>query len=352
MKKLLIALFAISLIFGFASCKSTEQEEPVETPVEQPAEEPTEEPTEEPVEEPAEQESFAEKNAALLEKIDGSRADAVKAGADKYYADQLAALDAKLAELKDKAANSSEDMSAELEDLNYRYLALAKVSETKQLKEKIEEHGFDQDNKVAYDAAEVLLADLEKLFSDNADGKTQYKAAETTYAAYHTIFYNSFKKLADAERKAALEQKKACDNVRAGVAQKDRYKAITEIFQKGDNAFVTKNPESAYDNYKDAKEKYEALATEVAEKRAAAQKRIDEAKAKVQAVEEFAGEADEKAPLEEKVDGIEEKDTVLLEEDKFENPDDAVIEVEDSVKVENDGIVEVFTDAIKAEGDR
>ena len=352
MKKLLIALMAISLIFGLASCKSTKQEDASETPVEQP-QEPTDETVDDTTDESTDEtDSFAEKNAKLMEQLSGSRDGAIKAGADKYYADQLSALDEQLKALKDKVADSNEDLSEEIEDLNYRYLALVKVSETKQLKEKIEEHGFDQDNKVAYDAAEVLLADLEKLFSDNADGKTQYKAAETTYAAYHTIFYNSFKKLANAERKAALEQKKACDNVKAGVAQKDRYKAITEIFQKGDNAFVTKNPEGAYDNYKDAKEKYEALATEVAEKRAAAQKRIDEAKAKVQAVEEFAGEADEKAPLEEKVDGIEEKDTVLLEEDKFENPDDAVIEVEDSVKVENDGIVEVFTDAIKAEGDR
>ena len=67
-------------------------------------------------------------------------------------------------------------------------------------------------------------------------------------------------------------------------------------------------------------EKYEALAIEIAEKRAAAQKRIDEAKAKVQDVENFAGEADVKAPIgDEKIDGIEEKDSVLLEEDKFEN---------------------------------
>ena len=221
------------------------------------------------------------------------------------------------------------------------------------LKEKIEEHGFDQDNKIAYDAAEALLAELEKAINENASGKVQYKAAEATYAAYHTIFYSSFKKLADAERKSALEQKKAADNVKAGVAQKDRYKAITEVFQKGDNAYVTKNAEAAYDCYKEAKEKYEALAIEIAEKRAAAQKRIDEAKAKVQDVENFAGEADVKAPIgDEKIDGIEEKDSVLLEEDKFENPDDAVIEVEDSVEVENDGVVEVFKDAFKAEGDR
>lgn len=348
MKKLLIALTAISIIFGFASCKSTKPENLVDEPVV--------EDTQDPVENPDDSEdtkSFAEKNALLMEKVAGSREGAIKAGADKYYADQLAALDEQLKALKEKAANSEEDLSAEIEDLNYRYLALQKASETKQLKEKIEEHGFDQDNKIAYDAAEALLEELEKLINENASGKTAYKAAETTYAAYHTIFYSSFKKLADAERKAALEQKKAADNVKAGVAQKDRYKAITEIFQKGDNSYVTKNPEGAYDCYKDSKEKYEALAIEIAEKRAAAQKRIDEAKAKVRDVENFAVEADEVAPIgDEKIDGIEEKDAVLLEEDKFENPDDAVIEVEDSVKAENDGVVEVFKDAFKAEGDR
>ena len=335
MKKLLIALMAISLIFGLASCKSTKQEDASETPVEQP-QEPTDETVDDTTDESTDEtDSFAEKNAKLMEQLSGSRDGAIKAGADKYYADQLSALD------------------EQLKALNYRYLALQKASETKQLKEKIEEHGFDQDNKIAYDAAEALLAELEKAINENASGKVQYKAAEATYAAYHTIFYSSFKKLADAERKSALEQKKAADNVKAGVAQKDRYKAITEVFQKGDNAYVTKNPEAAYDCYKEAKEKYEALAIEIAEKRAAAQKRIDEAKAKVQDVENFAGEADVKAPIgDEKIDGIEEKDSVLLEEDKFENPDDAVIEVEDSVEVENDGVVEVFKDAFKAEGDR
>ncbi len=353
MKKLLIALMAISLIFGLASCKSTNQEDASETPVEQP-QEPTDETVDDTTDESTDEtDSFAEKNAKLMEKLSGSRDGAIKAGADKYYADQLSALDEQLKALKEKAADSNEDLSEEIEDLNYRYLALQKASETKQLKEKIEEHGFDQDNKIAYDAAEALLAELEKVINENASGKVQYKAAEATYAAYHTIFYSSFKKLADAERKSALEQKKAADNVKAGVAQKDKYKAITEVFQKGDNAYVTKNPETAYDCYKEAKEKYEALAIEIAEKRAAAQKRIDEAKAKVQDVENFAGEADVKAPIgDEKIDGIEEKDAVLLEEDKFENPDDAVIEVEDSVKVENDGVVEVFKDAFKAEGDR
>lgn len=352
MKKLLFTLIAFSLIFGLASCKSTEQEDPAEDPAVVQPQDDGEDSSEGTETEGTESSSYSENNLKLLEKVDESRSSAINAGAEKRYSDQMKALEEKYKALKDKAS-SEEDLSAELDDLNYRYLALAKACETRQLKDKIEEHGFDQDNKVAYDAAGVLLDELEKLINEMADGKPVYKTAEATYAAYHTIFYSSFKKLADAERKSALEQKKAADNVKAGVAQKDRYKAITDIFQKGDNAYVTKNPEGAYECYKDSKEKYEALAIEIAEKRAAAQKRIDEAKAKVLAVEEFAGEADEKAPIgDEKIDGIEEKDAVLLDEDKFENPEESVIEVEDSIKVENDTVIDVFKDAIRVENDR
>ncbi len=348
-KYLLFALMAMALIF--ASCKSTEQEDAQDetTAVETPAEEVTEEDTS------ADDSALtnAEKNAKLLAQTDESRANAVKAGADSYYGDQLKDTDEKLKALKEKAADSKEDLSAEINDLNYRYLALQKASETKKLKEKIDENGFADDNRIAYDAAEALLNELEKVINENADGKTMYKSAEATYAAYHTIFYNSFKKLATKERDAALAEKKNADNVKAGVARKDAYKTATDTLKKGDSAFVTQNPEGAFDNYKAAKEQFADLFKDVSEKRAAAQKRIDEAKAKVQDVENFAGEADSIAPIgDEKIDGIEEKDTVLLEEDKFEDPEAAVIEVDENVKVENDNAVQVFKNALGLEDDR
>lgn len=104
MKKLLIALMAISLIFGLASCKSTKQEDASETPVEQP-QEPTDETVEDTTDESTDEtDSFAEKNAKLMEQLSGSRDGAIKAGADKYYADQLSALDEQLKSLKDKVA--------------------------------------------------------------------------------------------------------------------------------------------------------------------------------------------------------------------------------------------------------
>ena len=70
----------------------------------------------------------------------------------------------------------------------------------------------------------------------------------------------------------------------------------------------------------------------------------------IQNIENFATEADEIAPIgDEKIDGIEEKDTVLLEEDKFENPEESVIEIDETVESKNDSAVEVFKDAIGLE---
>lgn len=355
MKKYLLFLcIALSLVFG--SCKSTEQEDTPSQSVEQPdkpeeTETPGDQTTEpEDPDNPGDKTPAAETNETLLEKVTESRGAAVKAGAETYYSEKLSETDELLNSVKEKIKNDGKDHTDELKDLNYRYMALQKASETRALKEKIEENGFDSDNKIAYDAAGALLDELEKVISENADGKTMYNAAEASYAAYHTSFYNSFKKLADKERSAALEQKKNADSVRAGVAKKDEYKSITEIIKKGDSCYVTKNPEGAYEQYKTAAEKFEALYKEVSEKRAAAQKRIDEAKAKVQNIEDFATEADDIAPIgTEKIDGIEEKDTVLLEEDKFDNPEDSVIEVDETVESKNDSTVEVLKDALGVE---
>lgn len=337
MKKYLIfAFMAMSLIW--ISCKSTEQEE---TPTEQNTPVVQEEKKDDT---PAQ--TFEETNANLLKAADESRENAIKAGAQNYYGSQLKVTDEMLLALKEKAKDSKEDLSKEINDVNYRYLALQKASQTKVLKEKIEANGFVEDNKVAYDAAEVLLSELEKVINENADGKTMYKSAEATYAAYHTIFYSSFKKLADKERNAALEQKKNADSVKAGVARKNEYKLIVEIFNNGDSCYVTKNPEGAFEKYKESKEKFAALYSDVSEKRAAAQKRIDEAKEKVLSVQNFATDADTQAPLgSEKIDGIEEKDTKLLEEDKFENPEDSVIQVNETV-TSTDSTVEVLKDAL------
>lgn len=342
MKKCL-ALAFIAMALSFISCKSTDQEEAEDqTAVEQ-----TQDEVQNQDEQTEDQVKDEDSNEALISKAEESRKNAVEKGAETYYADQLCVTDEMLRDLKEKASGSNKSLKNELNDVNYRYLALEKACETKNLKAKIEENGFDKENQIAYDAANVLLEQLEKAIQENADGKTMFKSAEATYAAYYAIYYDSFKKLAVKEREACVAAKKNADNVKAGVARKDEYKAAADTVQKGDTCFVTKNPEGAYDNYKSAKEKFTALYTEVSERRAEAQKKIDEAKAKVQNVNNFAEEADGLAPLgEEKIDGIEEEGTVLLEEDNFANPEEAVIDVEKAPEVENDSVIEVFEEKV------
>ena len=337
-KYLLFVLMAAAVIF--ASCKSTDQEtadqakNDAETKIEQQANDDTQ----------------GLSVDQLISKAEESRAKAVEAGAENYYANQLKVTDEMLLAAKEKAANGDKKVSEEVKDINNRYLALQKASETKNLKKRIEELGFDQENKEAYDAAGKLYDDLEEKIQNGADGITMLKAAEVSYGAYYAIFYDSFKKLATKERNAALEQKKNADSVKAGVARKEEYKTYANLIQTGDNHFVTKNPEKAYDSDKEAKEKFETLYKDVSERRAEAQRKIEEAKAKVRDAEAYAGEADETAPLgDEKIDGIEENDAVLLEEETFADPDDAVIEVKEDVKVENDGAVQIFKEAVGVE---
>ncbi|MBQ0161846.1 MAG: hypothetical protein KBS84_01640 [Treponema sp.] len=331
-KYLLFALMAGLLIF--ASCKSTEQEGAGDDQTTQQTVENTDDDNLKGL-------SFDE----LAAKADEARAKAVEAGAEKHYADQFKVTDEMLL-----AAKDNKD-SKKVKDAFYRYRAMEKAAQTKDLKAKIEDLGFADENRVAYDAAGKLYDELEKTIAENADGETMYKSADVAYAAYYAIYYDSFKKLATKEREEALAQKKNADSVKAGVARKEEYKAYADLIQTGDNHFVTKAPDKAYESYKEAKEKFEALFNDVSEKRAEAQRKIEEAKAKVREVETFAGEADDVAPLgDEKIDGIEEKDAVLLEEEKFANPDDAVIKVDDTVKVENDSAVQVFKEAVGVEG--
>ena len=178
-KYLLFAFMAMSLIF--VSCKSTEQEETPQDTTQQVTDQTEPDVTEEKQqqEESGDTKSFTETNSTLLEKVDDSRNAAIKSGAETYYAERLSITDEMLRAIKEKADDKT-DCSAELNDLNYRYLALQKASETRSLKEKIEANGFDKDNQIAYDAAEVLLSELEKVISENADGKTMYNAAEAS----------------------------------------------------------------------------------------------------------------------------------------------------------------------------
>lgn len=343
MKKIfLFSCVAFALIF--ASCKSTEQATDGEIDVPPVVEEIVEE------NESSAAEKEPEDISSLISQIDDARQRALEEGAQDAYPEAFAALDAAYEALKN--LDDGLDHSAELNDIKSRYEALQKAAAAKKLKERIDDEGLAENSPADYDKGEVALSEFDSLLNsvlsniaaiseslvpgasavDNvknaagAPSKKLLSKANEAYDSYYKVYFKSYKKFADDERKNAISQKKKADAVKAQISRKQEYREYAELIQRGDSQYSTSNPESAYESYKEAAASYEALASDVAEKRAAAQKAIDEAKAKVKESGDYALNADSTNPLDEKVEGIEDEDAVLLEDDEFANPDDEIIQ--------------------------
>lgn len=343
MKKIfLFSCVAFALIF--ASCKSTEQATDGEIDVPPVVEEIVEE------NESSAAEKEPEDNSSLISQIDDARQRALEEGAQDAYPEAFAALDAAYEALKN--LDDGLDHSAELNDIKSRYEALQKAAAAKKLKERIDDEGLAENSPADYDKGEAALSEFDSLLNsvlsniaaiseslvpgdsavDNvknaagAPSKKLLSKANEAYDSYYKVYFKSYKKFADDERKNAISQKKKADAVKAQISRKQEYREYAELIQRGDSQYSTSNPESAYESYKEAAASYEALAADVAEKRAAAQKAIDEAKAKVKESGDYALDADSTNPLDEKVEGIEDEDAVLLEDDEFANPDDEIIQ--------------------------
>ena len=279
MKKVILSLLSVCALVMFISCGSKPTEEG--TLPEAPAVEDTVETFVPPVE--------VFDNEATIALIDEARELAIKAGAEDKAPELLKAIDDYYAELKAKGDSIN---SAESAELVARYKALAAYIKAREAKQDIDDNDYASYNQKAYDEGVASLAKVE----------------------------------------AAYEAKKQADGVKAAVSRSEEYKAATASFQKGDTVYAMQNSKAAYDNYKSAKETYLKLYNEIYEKRAAAQAAIEAAKKRVAESEQYAIEADTKAPLTEKVEGIEDEDANLLEEDAFKNPEDAEIDVAETIE--------------------
>jgi hypothetical protein len=330
MKKLFL-LFCVAFALVFASCKSTSQETDngsaaslTDGQIEE-----TEEKNEPDNAASAED---SNKTASALEAAQASRQAAIDAGAKDLYGTAFAADDAALEALK--ALDDGKNHEAELADIKARFDALAAASKAKKLKERIDNEGLAKNAQADYDAGEKALAEFDALLAAAVTpGAALSKKATEAYNSYYAVYFKSYKKFASDERKNALSKKKEADAVKAQIARKDEYKNCANLIIKGDQQYSTSNPEGAFNSYKEATASFDALAKDVAAKRAAAQKAIEEAKAKVQASNEYAAKADVEKPLgDEPVAGIEAEDTVLLEKDEFENPDKEIIKIDENVQ--------------------
>ncbi len=314
MKKVILSLLSIFTVLFFISCGS--KPAPEETEPEAPV-----------LEDVAEDSEAVDDITSLQEKIENARKEAIAAGAEEKAPKQLQDVDNLYASLNGSV--SEEDA----ETIIARYNLLTDYIKAKDAKDEIDENGFASYAQNNYDKGVESLAFVEETFASSSELNSDvFDKAKDAYSNFNTVLTIAYKKLAKEERSAAYEAKKTADSVKAGVAQKERYNAAAEDFKTGDSLYSMQSPKKALEKYTSAKDEFNALYKEVSEERAAAQSAIEEAKKRVAESAEYAAVADAKAPIKEPLEGIEDEDAVLLEEDKYENPEDAEADIAETIE--------------------
>ncbi len=327
MKKVVLSLLTMISVLFFISCGSkpaAEEPKPEAPVVETPAD--NTEPTVE------DEDTSINDVDDIMAQLSNARNAAVEAGAEKIAPEQLKALDELYNKFKDDP--SLDDNSLKLLK---GYKLLADYCKAVSAKNEIDEKGYAEYSQADYDKGVECLAAVEAVYeSGDVDNETVFATAAEAYSHFNTVLTVAHKKLAKAERELAYDAKKKADSVKAGVARRDEYKAAADTFQKGDASYSMQNPKRALELYGEAKDSFLDLYEDVAEKRAAAEAAIAAAKQRVAESAKFAEEADVKAPITEPVDGIEDEDAVLLDEDEYEDPETAEADIAEELNEEED----------------
>lgn len=342
MKKVSIILLSIFTLLFFISCGSKPAaEEPV-------PEAPDVTEAVEDLSENIEDESLAKaaRLAQLMEEINDARKAAIEAGADRNCPDQMNKLDYLLSGLKD-----SDDPEGAAKSIIDRYNLLSNYSKAVDAKKEIDDNEFASYAQNNYDRGVDNLEKVEAAFEAESDDfdKSVFVYAENSLKEFNTVINVAYKKIAKEERENAMDAKRDADSVKAGVARKAEYKEATDLISAGDSLYAMQNAKKASEKYIEATEKLEYLYKDVSEKRAAAQAAIEEAKKRVAESEKFAEEADVKAPITEKVEGIEDEDTVLLEADDYEDPEEAEADIAEELEETEEETTEEESEEVEAE---
>lgn len=335
MKKVAISALSILTVLFFVSCGSKpapEEEIEPESPV-------VTESVEEVIEDESEAETDDSEETAIsreesIAKVDAARKMAVEAGAEVYAAELLRKIDSDYEALV--TGSEDIDISVECEKLARRYEVLAETLKAIELKQKIDDLGFEVYDPKDYNDGCMNLAQIREIYNsgDDIDSSVDDKA-KAAYSSFNKVLVIAYKKLAQDERALAFKAKQDADSIKAGVAQKESYNEAVEEFKMGDTVYSMQNPESAYNHYKLSKEQFIKLYNDVKTKREEAQRIMEEAKKRVAEAEKFAEQADNQAPINEAVDGIEDADAVLLEEDEYDDEEIKVDEVLEDEELDN-----------------
>ena len=333
MKKLAFWALSVFLILSFVSCGSKKGSEDTTEPEPPAVEETVAEPITETIEETVEETVSKGDLDLALANMNSSRQAAIDSDAEEYAPDYFDSLEEKYNDLKARAANG-EDVTAECNDLAKRYQALAAYVNALDAKETIDDYELPPLAQTAYDKGCQDLDDFEELFDDPDSSADELLAKGTSaYANFKTVLVALYKDIAKDARADALEAKKDADSVKAAVSEKREYNRGVELFKKGDASYSMNGYEAACDAYDEAYDIFSTLYETISEKRAAALAAIEAAKKSVEASAAIAEEADLEAPLTGQVDGIEDEDAVLLEEDDYADPEDAEVYLSEELQL-------------------
>lgn len=328
MKKFLVFISAAGLLL--ASCGSKPKvEDPVQEQIASEVSEAVDK-----IEEKAEEIKETTDNSSALAATEAARQAAISAGADKVAPDQLAAADA-LYKTLEPQAKSGVNVSKALEDLKARYEALEKYAKALEEKTEIEENKFQSFDQASYNKGNEAISGFSNVLSASTlSGSVMLEKADTAYKSYFAVLFKAYKSKAKEARTLAFKAKTNADSVKAGVAAKKEYTAAVEEFRSGDSSLAMQNPKAALGHYEKSAESFTKLYEDVKAKREATQKAMDEARAAVEQSKNYAVTADKENPLKgDDIEGIEKEDTVLLEEEKFEDPKESEAKIDADIDV-------------------
>ncbi len=332
-KIVLAAALLVIPSFLMVSCGSAPTEEPqsVETESVQPEAEETEETAgDEAVTEDADsleeanEDNDGETADSLWEMIEASRNEAISSGAKDACPAMFDAAENEYNRLKDSDDKESAEYKAALAELNRLYMALKALADAKSKKSRIDEMDFSSYDQKNYDAGSDLIEELSADDSVNLPRASWVEKAFDADAKMSAVLIAGWRAKAKDARSEAILAQKDSNSVKCYISRKDEYKSCQDTLKSGDQKYVTGDPEGAFNDYSSAKEGFAKMFTEVSEARARAQKAVDEAKKRVEESQNTAVQADIEKPLgDEPVEGIEEEDAVLLEEDDFSEAQEA-----------------------------
>lgn len=269
-----------------------------------------------------------------IAEVDVARENAVKAKADKYFAEYFKAFDAQKDSAVEKFEKESEDTSkkpnlAELEEVILKYNSSETAAKATDLKAKLSSLESSNTLSSQYKRAASELDKYAKLGAASS-GKNLLAQADKSYKLFSSLLATGIPELVKQEKISVVEAKKLAESQNAQVytSTKEPYKESAQLYWDALESDINKDKEAAYNGYRAAKDSYMEQYETAKEKRLEAKSYLEDAEKFISDVATYAEKADSIVPLEEKIPGIEDENAKMLEDYSFADPKDFIIDLD------------------------